>query len=67
MAMEVLLSNKKMVLNVEELARVLGVSRPVAYELTRRQGFPAVRVSERRIVIPVEGLRRWLEDEAARV
>lgn len=67
MSMTTLLENKKLVLNVKELAGVLGVSEPTAYELTRRVGFPAVRVSERRIVIPVDGLRRWLEDEAARV
>ena len=65
MSMATLMNNKKLVLNVEELADVLGVSKPTAYELTRRSGFPAVRVSERRIIIPVEGLCRWLEAEAA--
>lgn len=57
--------NKKMVLDVAELAKELGISKPVAYELTKRNGFPAIRVSERRIIIPREGLQRWLESEAA--
>ena len=65
MSIATLMENNKLVLNVEELAKVLGISKPVAYELTRKNGFPAVRVSERRIVIPVDGLCRWLEDEAA--
>ena len=65
MSMMAMLNGDKLVLNVEELAEVLGVSRPVAYELTRKSGFPAIRISERRIVIPVEGLRKWLEAEAA--
>ncbi len=56
--------NEKLVLSVSELAAELGVSLPVAYELTKKQGFPSVRVSERRIVIPVEGLLRWLNEEA---
>ncbi len=60
-----MMQSNRLVLNVEELADVLGVSKPTAYELTRKSGFPAVRVSARRIVIPVEGLRQWLEAEAA--
>ena len=58
------ISKKKLVINVEELAEVLGISKPVAYLLTRKKGFPTVRVSERRIIIPVDGLCRWLEAEA---
>ena len=54
----------RLALSVEEVADALGISRPVAYQLTHRDGFPAVRVSERRIIIPVDALRRWLDDEA---
>lgn len=59
-----IIQENKLVLNVEELSEVLGISRPVAYELIKKNGFPAIRVSERRIVIPVDGLCRWLEAEA---
>ena len=65
MSIAKLLNDKTLVLNVDELAAVLGVSKPTAYALTRRRDFPAVRVSERRIVIPIDGLRRWLEAQAA--
>ena len=54
---------EKLVLSVEELAQEFGISLPVAYALAKREGFPAVRISERRIVVPVEALRRWLEAE----
>lgn len=60
------MSNEKLTLSVEELAKELGISKPIAYELTKRDGFPSIRVSERRIIIPVEPLRRWLEENAAR-
>lgn len=56
----------KLAINVPELAKMLGVSRPVAYELTKREGFPAIRVSERRIIIPVDKLNEWLSREAER-
>ena len=56
----------KMTLSVEEMANELGISKPLAYELTRREGFPAIRVSERRIIIPTEALRQWLNENAER-
>ena len=58
------MTTEKLTYNVEEAATVIGVSRPVMYELTRREGFPAIRVSERRIIIPVEALKRWLDKQA---
>lgn len=64
MATQIITQKNKMVLNVDELAKTLGISKPTAYELTRRDGFPAIRVSERRIIIPVEALCKWLEAEA---
>lgn len=58
---------EKMVYSVKEAAKVLGVSEITMYELVNRTGFPAIRVGKRmgRIVIPVEGLKRWLEKGGA--
>ena len=58
------MSNEKLTLSVEELANELGISKPLAYDLIKRDGFPSVRVSERRIVIPVDALRSWLNANA---
>ncbi len=55
---------EKLTISVDEMASMLGISRPVAYELTKREGFPAVRISERRIIVPVEALKRWLNEQA---
>lgn len=65
MSMQSIITRDKLVLNVDEMSALLGISKPTAYELIKREGFPAVRVSERRIIIPVEGLYRWLESAAA--
>lgn len=54
----------KLTVTVPEMAKLLGVSRPLAYELAKRDGFPAVRLSERRIVIPVDKLHEWLNRQA---
>lgn len=56
------MENTKLTVTVNEMAKLLGISRPTAYELVKREGFPAIRVSERRIIIPVDALNRWLND-----
>lgn len=54
---------EKLTVTVEEMAKIVGVSRPTAYELTHKEGFPTVRIG-RRVVIPIDGLKRWLEEQA---
>ena len=49
--------------NVADLCDLLRVSRPTAYSLVHREGFPVVRVG-RRFLIPRVGLERWLEEQA---
>ena len=58
------MGKEKMTMTVEEMASELCISRPIAYELIKREGFPAIRISERRIIIPVEALRNWLNKNA---
>ena len=50
----------KVTRTVKELAAAMGVSVPVAYDLTEQAGFPCIRIGRRK-VIPVDGFRRWLE------
>lgn len=57
---------EKMTVSVEEMATMIGVSRSVAYQLAKERGFPAIRVGERRLIIPVKSLERWLDERAAR-
>lgn len=59
--------NEKLTLSVDELAQELGISKPLAYELAKREGFPSIRISERRILIPLDALRAWLNANAGAV
>lgn len=36
---------EKLTLTVKEMAEMLGISLPTAYELTEREGFPLLRVA----------------------
>ena len=51
------------ILTIENVRQILGVSRPTAYELAHRQGFPTMRFG-RAIRIPRDAFLRWLEAEA---
>jgi len=55
----------KLCISVSELANLLGLSRPKAYEMISIKGFPALQIG-RRIVIPVRQLSKWLEDNAGK-
>ena len=54
---------EKLTLSVEEMGQRLGISRPLAYELIRKPGFPALRIG-RRVVIPFDGLNRWIRENS---
>ncbi len=43
-----------------EAAVVLGLSRPMVYQLMRRADFPSFKVGARTL-IPAEGLREWVQ------
>lgn len=50
--------------NIPEIAKMLGISRPAAYDLAASEGFPAIRIGERRIVVPCDQFEKWLQDAA---
>jgi len=51
---------QKAALSVAELRKELGLGKNTAYELVRMPGFPAIKLNKR-IIIPREGLNRWLQ------
>ena len=60
------MTDKKITVSVEEMAEMLGISRSIAYQIIKEKDFPVVRVSERRLIIPVKSLEKWLEARAVR-
>ena len=56
-------TKEKLCFSVDELAAALGIGRAHAYELVRSQGFPSITVG-RRILAPISGVARWLEEQA---
>ena len=46
------------------LGQAIGCSRATAYKLIRKPGFPCVRISSRKIVIPKDRLIKYLEEKA---
>ncbi|MBE0448813.1 MAG: helix-turn-helix domain-containing protein [Actinobacteria bacterium] len=52
-------------LKVEEVAEVLGISRVLAFNMVKAEDFPAVRIG-RRIVIPRDKFLDWLDRKASK-
>ena len=48
-----------LLLNVKQLAELLGVADSSVYELIQEDDFPSLRIGKR-IVIPKEELRNWI-------
>ena len=55
-----------LLLNVKQLADLLGVSDSSVYELIQEDDFPSLRIGKR-IVIPKEELREWISTHAKEV
>ena len=50
---------EKLTITVPEMAEMLNICLPKAYELTRIEGFPCLRIV-RKVLIPLEGLKEWV-------
>jgi len=56
-------SELPLTLTVEEVAKVLRISRGTAYNLVHREDFPAVKIG-RRLIIPRDHFWSWVNKEA---
>lgn len=54
--------SKALTISVEELGRRLNISRSKAYELTKVEGFPKLRVGAR-VLIPLVQLEQWIANQ----
>ena len=61
--MEPLSRVEKFALSLTECAVMMGIGRSKMHELARSEGFPVVRVG-RRILVPVDALKVWLNARA---
>lgn len=64
---------ERLVFTIEESAKILGISRGTAYLLANTGGIPAIRIGQRRLVVPRKALEDFLssagkgqEDQANR-
>ena len=49
-------------LNADQLAQTLGISRAGAYQLMHAKDFPTIRIGKR-MIVPKDKLLIWLEDK----
>jgi predicted DNA-binding transcriptional regulator AlpA len=52
-----------LVLNAADIGRVLGLSKPIVYNLFHRADFPTIHVTEKRLIVTKEAFRNWLDTQ----
>ena len=53
---------EKLTMTVEEAGEALGISKATAYMLANTGRIPAIRISERRLIVPRVALERMLNE-----
>ena len=53
-----------LMLSVQDVAAVLGISRAGAYELVKSEGFPAMNIGSR-IIVPKEDFIFWIRQKVS--
>lgn len=59
--------NETGALDIRGLAEYLHIGMNAAYDLVKRPGFPAIRITARRIIVPVNALDKWLQEQTKAV
>lgn len=57
---------EKVLLSVDEMRKLTGFSRPMAYQVVNREDFPKIRIG-RRIMVPAKQLEKWVESQMKQV
>lgn len=57
---------ERLVVTVEEAAKMLGISRATAYTLASTGGLPVIRISARRLIVPRKALDALLATAGAK-
>lgn len=58
------MENTKLTFTAKEAADAANVSLPTFYAWTRTAGFPVIWAG-RKMVVPIDAFKRWLEEKAA--
>lgn len=54
---------EKKYMSVPEMAEYLGISRPTAYQLVKIDGFPAIVLGEKRVIVIADMLDDWMREQ----
>lgn len=57
----------KKYLTIREMAKYVRVGLSTAYEIIHRPGFPLVKLTAQKYIIPVDALDKWLNEQAWRL
>ena len=59
--------NAPILLKTQDIAKITGLSRPTVYNLMAQRGFPSIKLSSKRTVVPRDAFVAWLSERAGKV
>lgn len=59
--------NDKTILTIDDVSKILGISKGTCYKLARAEDFPSIRISRRRIIVPRQQLMNWLDKKTQKM
>ncbi len=54
---------EQLTMTVRDMAKLMNISLPTAYELVKTKGFPVIHVGNK-ILIPIDSFKVWLQKES---
>lgn len=55
---------EKLAVSVSEAAKLISVSKSTCYQMCEQGRLPAIRITEKRLIIPVKALQEWLDKQS---
>ena len=56
--------NLPLTLGAKQISEILNISLPKVYELVHRRDFPAIKISQKRIIVGKEQFKKWLDNRS---
>lgn len=56
--------NLPLTLSAKQISEILNISLPKVYELFHRRDFPAIKISQKRIIVGKDQFKKWIDNQS---
>lgn len=59
--------NSKTIFTIDDVSKILGISKTTCYKIAQDADFPSIRISRRRIIVPKQQFMIWLDKKTQKM